>query len=544
MKYKKSSLLIFLLMMFLVSFSATVNINALNGSTVFVNGSMNEIVSGNEVQLNLNEGSYTIKVSKNGYTDYLETVSITEEQNYILKAEQNPLSRIKFNNNFDIEVSYEYQNNIYTKNLNNNKSFIDVPSSIKKIEISSEGYQDETIELDLLPFDEKNIELSLLKEKYFILKSNPSSAEIYSDNKLIGETPMEINSEIANSLRLKKEGFIPKDVVYNGERTLNVNLIDGVNLSIESVPSGAAIYNGEEFLGVTPFKSTVESGGYNLKITYLGFNTKRLNVDINNSTYNNYKVVLENEMKKIELFNSENVELNIDGNYLGSDIDLIYINDSDHLMKIKNSDKVYSIILSKDIGDYIDFQKNTFINVINGEQKTFSINSKTYNTPKTIKLNMLAETQYFTLNTINKSYNLKLKSGNGYDIFLDDSSAVLYSSNIKQANLYIDGKLLLDEIIIPTTNKLVSLRSSFENKTSSENVSLEENETQIETFNINRTYPVRIDSSQPFIINDKNYTSTPYYVYLKSGANVVEYKGLKIVLFIDGPEYLNLDSIF
>ncbi|MGM0640101.1 MAG: PEGA domain-containing protein [Thermotogota bacterium] len=544
MNYKKSSLLIFLLMIFIVSFSATVNINALNGSTVFLNGSMNKIVSGNEVQLDLNEGSYTIKVSKNGYTDYIETINISEDQNYILKVEQNPLSRIKFNNKTDIKVTYEYQNKTFSEELNYNNAYIDVPSSITEIDIFSDGYQDETLELDLLPFDEKNIELSLLKDNYFILKSNPSNANIYSDNKLIGKTPMEISDQIADSLTLKKEGFIPLDIVYNGEKTLDVDLTNGVNLSIESVPSGAAIYNGEDFIGVTPFNSTVESGKYNLKVTYLGFNTKDLNIDINHSTYNNYKVILENKMKKIELFNSEDVELNIDGNYLGSDIDILYLNNSEHIMKIKNSDKVYSIILSKDIGDHIDFKNNTFINVISGERKTFSINSKTYNTPKTIKLDMLADTQYFTLNTVNKSYNLKLKSGNGYDIFLDNSSAIFFSSNIKNANLYVDGNLLMDKIIVPTRNKSVALKSSFENKTSNESVSLKENETIIQNFNINRTYPVRIDSSQPFIINDKNYTSTPYYVYLKSGANVVEYKGLKVVFFIDGPEYLNLDSIF
>ena len=543
MKYKKLTLLFCLFSIFSVVLAATLNINALNGSSVFVNGSMDEIVSNNSVEIELSNGTYTIKVSKQGYTDYVETIQLSDDQSYILNVEQIPLTRLVFDNEFPISVSYNYQNQTITNELDVNGS-IQIPSSIKEIEVNSDGYQNKIIQLNLLPFDEKVINLSLLKENYFVLTTNPSKAQVFVNNKLLGETPLEINSEDVKQISVKKEGYITKRILYNGEKSLNVNLIEGVNLSIESVPSGAAVYNGEEFFGVTPLTSTVEEGIYDLKITYMGYNTKNINIEVEENAFNNYKVVLEKEMNKIDLFNTDNVELNIDGNYLGSGIDAIFLDDTKHLMKVKNSEKVYSLILSDSLGDYIDFQKNTFINVISEEEKTFSINSKTYNTPTTIKLNLLAETQYFTLNTVNKSHNLKLKSGNGYNIFLDDSSAVLYSSNVKDSNFYLDGKLILDRIIVPIKKGSFKIETRYENRISKEDYALEENETFVKNFNLDITYPVRIDANNAFLINNKIYNQSPYYVYLKSGANVIEYKGIKAVVFIYGPEYINLDSIF
>ncbi|MDK2945297.1 PEGA domain-containing protein [Geotoga petraea] len=543
MKYKRLSLLFCLILFFSANFAATVNVNALNGSSVFVNGSMHEVIKNNGVELQLNDGTYTIKVSKQGYSDYTETIEISDGQNYILNVEQNPLSRIVFNNEFEISVSYKYQNEVITKELDKH-SYLDLPSSVNEIEVDSSGYQKESIKLNLLPFDEKVIDLVMLKENYFILESIPSNAKVYVEDKLIGETPLELNSEYSDLITLKKEGFISKKIEYNGEKTLKVELIDGVNLTIESVPSGAAIYNGDKFLGITPLNTTVEEGNYKLKIVYTGYETKNLNIKVSEETYNNYRVVLQSELTKIELLNAENVELNIDGNFLGKGIDFIYLDNKEHLMRVKNSEKVYTFILSKNIGEYIDFKKNTFINVISKEGKTFSINSKTYYTPTTIKLTLLADTQYYTLNTVNRSYNLKLNSGNGYDIFLDNSSAIFYGSNVEDSNVYIDGKLILDEKIIPLGKKIVEVKTNFEEKTSSETIVLEENKVTIKNFNLEKTYPVRIDASNLFVINNKTYNQSPYYLYLKSGANVIEYKGIKAVIFIYGPEYINLDSLF
>lgn len=543
MKYKRLTLLFCLFLLFSDIFAANVIINALNGSSVFVNDTMYEIVKNNEVELQLNNGTYTIKVSKQGYTNYTETIEISNEQNYILTAYQKPLSRLVFNNKIKITVSYEYQNKIISKDLEEN-SYLDLPSSVNIIYVDAPGYQKETINLDLLPFDEKIINLSMLKEGHFILESNPSDAKVFLENKLIGVTPLELNSENSNLITIEKEGYIPKKIVYNGEKILQVNLKDGINLSIESIPTGAAVYNEKEFLGITPLNTIVEEGNYSLEIAYSGYETKKLNIKVEEKNYNNYKVILENKVTKIELLNTENVELNIDGNYLGEGIDFIYLDNQEHLMRVKNSDKVYSAILSKNIGEYIDFKKNTFINVINYEEKTFSISSKTYHTPITIKLNLLADTQYYVLNTVNKSYNLKLKAGNGYDIFLDDSSAIFYGSNVKDSNVYIDGKLLLDKKIIPINKNSVKIKIDYEEKTDSETLNFKENQVIIKNFNLEKTYPVRIDASNLFVVNEKSYNESPYYVYLKSGANVIEYKGVKFVIFIYGPEYINLDSIF
>jgi hypothetical protein len=543
MKYKKLTLLFFLFSIVNVVLAATININALNGSSIFVNGSMVEIVSNSSVELELNNGTYTIKVSKQGYTDYIENIQLSDDQIYILNVEQIPLTRLVFDNEFPISLSYNYQNKTIVNELDV-KGNIQIPFSIKEIEVNSDGYQNKIIQLNLLPFDEKVINLSLLKENYFVLNTNPSNAQVFVDNKLLGETPLEINSEDVNQITIKKEGYITKRILYNGEKSLNVNLIEGVDLAIESVPSGAAVYKGEEFFGVTPLNTTVEEGIYNLKITYMGYNTKNINIEVEENAFNNYKVILEKEVNKIDLLNTDDVELNIDGNYLGAGIDTIFLDDTKHLMKVKNSEKVYSVILSENLGEYIDFKKNTFINVISGEEKTFSINSEIYNTPTTIKLNLLAETQYFTLNTVNKSHNLKLNSGNGYNIFLDDSSAILYSSNVKDSNFYLDGKLILDKIILPIKKTSFKIETRYENKISKEEYSLEENETFVKNFNLEITYPVRIDASNTFLINNKTYNQSPYYVYLKSGANVIEYKGIKAVVFIYGPEYINLDSLF
>lgn len=543
MKYKKSSLLIFLLLIFMVNFSAIVNINALNGSSVFVDGVMYEVISGNQVSLQLNDGTHTIKISKQGYTDYTETVNLNGDQNYILKVEQSPLSRLIFDNTMNIEVSYDYQNKKITKKLDKENATLNVPSSIKKIEVKSEGYQPKIINLNLLPFDEENISLSLLKDNYFVLDSYPSNADVFVGDEFIGKTPIELNKNLSNSIIIKKEKYIPYKLNYNGENSLKVNLTSGVNLSIQSVPTGAAIYNGDEFMGVTPFNATVKPDNYALKITYMGYDTKNLNIEVNKESYNNYRVILDKKMVKMELFNSDNVELNIDGNYIGSGVKYIYIDNLKHLVKVKNEDKIYSFVLSKDIGEYIDFNKNTFINVISKDNKTFSINSKTYNSPKTIKLDLLADTQYFTLNTVSKSYNLKLNSGNGYNIFLDDSSVVFYGTNVKNSNLYVDGKLFVDKVIIPVNKKSISIKSTFENKVNEETINIKGNKSTDKTFNIEKTYPVRIDSTDSFVIGNKVYNETPYYVYLKSGANVIEYKGVKIVIFVYGPEYINLDSI-
>ena len=119
------------------------------------------------------------------------------------------------------------------------------------------------------------------------INSDPPEASIYLDGTLEGTSPLFIEKIIVgdHSIRFTKTGHgeVIKQISLQENQTLDINekLPTGVEVTINSTPSGAEVWMDSIKKGVTPLTETFSFGNHTLKLILWGYEeiTQSFNVD-------------------------------------------------------------------------------------------------------------------------------------------------------------------------------------------------------------------------------------------------------------------------
>ena len=156
------------------------------------------------------------------------------------------------------------------------------------------------------------------------LSSEPDSAEIEIDGKTYGYTPFKDSFEQGqHKIRLTKDGYKPyeKIVTVKRDETTDVaaalEMLPG-SLSLDSEPTGAALFiNGIDY-GVTPYKrDSIEAGDYTVRMTKDGFDTLEQTVTVHPGEPMERTFTLEANTGSIVLtVNPPGVNIYLDGKFI------------------------------------------------------------------------------------------------------------------------------------------------------------------------------------------------------------------------------------
>jgi hypothetical protein len=157
-----------------------------------------------------------------------------------------------------------------------------------------------------------------------LLDSTPEAAEIEIDGQSYGTTPFkDFLEQGQHKIRLSKNGYKPfeKIVTVNRDETTELNaqmeMLPG-SLSIESVPTGAALFiNGIDY-GVTPYKrDVIEAGDYTVRLSKDGYDTLEQTVTVHPGEPMNRTFTLDSNLGSIILsVNPPGMNIYLDGKFI------------------------------------------------------------------------------------------------------------------------------------------------------------------------------------------------------------------------------------
>lgn len=174
----------------------------------------------------------------------------------------------------------------------------------------------------------KHISLPVIRLKpkfaYFSVKTNPAEAEIYLDNILIGESPLELAKIESgrHKFKIMKDSYHPyEEEIYfddGDKKLLNFELKQAYGgLIIESEPTGAEISLNSKKIGLTPYKTEkIPSGTYHLKLTKDLWADFEESIIINDAK-NTIKVVQLNQNFGKLIIKAADSDIYIDGRKVG-----------------------------------------------------------------------------------------------------------------------------------------------------------------------------------------------------------------------------------
>jgi len=156
------------------------------------------------------------------------------------------------------------------------------------------------------------------------LTSDPEVAEIEIDGRTYGNTPFsDFFEQGQHRIRLTKNGYKPyeKIVTVNRDETTEVNIkmedLPG-SLSIESEPTGAALFiNGVDY-GVTPYKrESIEAGDYTIRLSMDGYDTVEQTITVHPGEPMNRNFTLDSNLGTIILsVNPPGMNIYLDGKFI------------------------------------------------------------------------------------------------------------------------------------------------------------------------------------------------------------------------------------
>jgi hypothetical protein len=156
------------------------------------------------------------------------------------------------------------------------------------------------------------------------LNSDPEAAEIEIDGKSYGYTPFRDFLEHGqHTVRLTKTGYKPyeKIVTVKRDETTDVNaaleMLPG-SLTIESEPTGAALFiNGVDY-GVTPYqRDSIEAGDYTVRLSKDGYDTLEQTVTVHPGEPMSRTFTLDSNLGSIVLsVNPPGVNIYLDGKFI------------------------------------------------------------------------------------------------------------------------------------------------------------------------------------------------------------------------------------
>ena len=154
--------------------------------------------------------------------------------------------------------------------------------------------------------------------------SDPEAAEIEIDGQSYGTTPFkDFLEQGQHKIRLTKNGYRPfeKIVTVNRDETTELNaqmeMLPG-SLTIESVPTGAALFiNGIDY-GVTPYKrDVIEAGDYTVRLSKDGYDSLEQTVTVHPGEPMNRTFTLDSNLGSIILsVNPPGMNIYLDGKFV------------------------------------------------------------------------------------------------------------------------------------------------------------------------------------------------------------------------------------
>ncbi|MBU2651391.1 MAG: PEGA domain-containing protein [Bacteroidetes bacterium] len=224
-------------------------------------------------------GEYTFRFTKDGFEDITKSISVEKDQIVDINLQQGAATtRLNLPGILSI-YSAPDQAEVF---LNGQKvgftPFTDqLIAGEYQLMLMKELYYSYSGTFTLQEGETKELPLINLKPRFGYIEviSTPSGADVYLDNKLIGQTPVarrEIESG-EHTLRTEFNLYHDKTETFTIEdgddRSFNLELVPAFGqLNITSEPEGAAVYIDEQMVGSTPFlKDQWPSGIYKLRLT-------------------------------------------------------------------------------------------------------------------------------------------------------------------------------------------------------------------------------------------------------------------------------------
>lgn len=532
-------------------FSYMINIDALPGSAVYFGGNLLGIVKEVPAKFEIiDNSSGVLRILKNGYTDYIVSLSLIGSEATIV-AEQVPLSKLLLNSELDeLYLEYEYKGKKESVNIQGVKE-IELPYIIDQIILKSEGYHEKIVKLDLKPFGKEEINVDLLGLDEIILDSLPQGADVYVEDMKVGTTPLKLKKDKLNKVIVKKEGYIEQTLEnVNVNDKITIELKRGIEVFIDSTPKESGVFLNNKYIGTTPYYGIFEPGDYILTISKAGYETKELRSQFTENGINKYYVELNETKKLVGLLNSEDFEFNIDGKYLGKNIDYINLDNNMHLVKLSSDSGKMDFLISKDLIEsnyYYDLRKISAINVYSIEEKVASLLGKTQNIPAFFVFHTLNGGQFVNVRTVSRTFSVFAEPSNSLDIFVDKGFGALFvTTNVKNPLIYIDDKFVSNDRLLgyPLKSGVHKVELRYLNEVRTQKVLIKEGDKTFLNFDFDIKIPVNVVCSEGrFAVNSQEYLSTSQLLYLKAGPNVFSNGTYSIVVFIYEPQYIDLDKL-
>ncbi|MGB4722042.1 MAG: PEGA domain-containing protein [Defluviitoga tunisiensis] len=532
-------------------FSYMINIDALPGSAVYFDGNLLGIVKEVPAKFEIiDNSSGVLRILKNGYTDYIVSLSLIGSEATIV-AEQVPLSKLLLNSELDeLYLEYEYKGKKESVNIQGVKE-IELPYIIDQIILKSEGYHEKIVKLDLKPFGKEEINVDLLGLDEIILDSLPQGADVYVEDMKVGTTPLKLKKDKLNKVIVKKEGYIEQTLEnVNVNDKITIELKRGIEVFIDSTPKESGVFLNNKYIGTTPYYGIFEPGEYILTISKAGYETKELRSQFTENGINKYYVELNETKKLVGLLNSEDFEFNIDGKYLGKNIDYIILDNNMHLVKLSSDSSKMDFLISKDLiesNQYYDLRKISAINVYSIEEKVASLLGKTQNIPAFFVFHTLNGGQFVNVRTVSRTFSVFAEPSNSLDIFVDKGFGALFvTTNVKNPLIYIDDKFVSNDRLLgyPLKSGVHKVELRYLNEVRTQKVLIKEGDKTFLNFDFDIKIPVNVVCSEGrFAVNSQEYLSTSQLLYLKAGPNVFSNGTYSIVVFIYEPQYIDLDKL-
>ena len=243
-----------------------------DGAEVYINDSLigNTPIKNHEIP----QGTYNIKITKDGYKDYEETFTLDGKERTISPTlEKSTTALYVTTTPSGAQVSIDNRSIGKTPIKNH-----EIPQGTYNIKITKDGYKDyeETFTLD---GKERTISPTLEKSTTALyVTTTPSGAQVSIDNRSIGKTPIK-NHEIPQgtyNIKITKDGYKDYEETFTldgKERTISPTLEKSTTaLYVTTTPSGAQVSIDNRSIGKTPIKNhEIPQGTYNIKITKDGY---------------------------------------------------------------------------------------------------------------------------------------------------------------------------------------------------------------------------------------------------------------------------------
>jgi hypothetical protein len=550
---KRLFLTVFILLAYILSFSFTLTLSGLEGSSVFIDGIFKKIIGKSVYNIDLSDTTHKLEVKKPGYTDYSLDISGTKGSKLEISALQVPLSILNIKTNSDsFYINYMFNNNnIRQKVINDTQTYI--PSTIRELKIEQAGYLSQTVTVDLKPFYENKLSVTLKRTDFAYISSIPSDASIFVGSKNLGTTPYATALSLleGKDVILKAPGYM--DLSFKTDSKTNdyiFTMTKACTVFFSSEPSGALVTLNNEYLGITPFTAKIPMGSHLFTVSKALYTPKKLSANISETTPQiSYTVSLEEDIRIFKLLNAENAEVFLDGINLGSGISFIVTDKKEHFLQIysKNTLDLLGIKLDQKAPKIIDINKITVMNLYSSEKKSISFQNEISTVPAQFIANIISKKQTFQFESLTKKYNISAESGKNNVLIIDSPGYgfVNIINNVDDTLIYIDNQLIgyfgVFGYPLPIGRHAITVK--YKNIEKTEKIDITDQEVKNLNFIFEDKIPIRPYSSGEYKIDGIIYPPSQFIVYVSKGPHVVETKGIKFVIYIDAAQSLFIDDL-